>query len=334
MIKIHKFSVAPMVDKTDRHFRYFLRAFSKKSLFYTEMITAKSIIHGDKNKILDFDPIEKPLALQLAGDNVEEMVEAVKIAENWDYDEINLNIGCPSDRISGNNMGAVLMAYPFLVRDMVIEIKKITKKPVTVKHRIGIDGTGVLDGTFENKILDSYEYLKEFVSIIDEGKPDRLTIHGRIAILKGLSPKENREVPPLNYDFVYKVKKDFPHLNIELNGGIKTKEDIDTHLKNVDSVMIGREIYDNPYFLNIADSYYDVCNAPTSREEAIENILDYVDSYEKNGFNSNSIIRHLLGLYHGQKNSKLWKNSLNIQNIKKLGGKKTLIEAIKLMKHN
>ncbi len=325
-------SLAPMVDKTDRHFRYFLRGITKKTLLYTEMVSAQSIIRGDRNFILDFDPIEKPIALQLAASNVEELREAVKIAEAWDYDEINLNIGCPSDRVSGHHMGAVLMAYPCLVRDMIKAIKEETNKKVTVKHRIGIDGKGILDESFEKTLFESYEDLKNFVDIIMEAKPHRLVLHARIAILAGLSPKENREIPPIRYEEVYRLKREYPDIEIEINGGIKTEEQIKEHLSLVDAVMIGREAYDNPFFMKCIDKFYGLEENSLNREELALRMIPYIEDYEKKGYNSNAIIRHMLGLYHGVKGAKVWKNALSSPIIKKLGGKQAIIEAIKKVK--
>lgn len=325
-------SLAPMVDKTDRHFRYFLRGITKKTLLYTEMVSAQSIIKGDRNFILDFDPIEKPIALQLAASNVEELREAVKIAEAWDYDEINLNVGCPSDRVSGHHMGAVLMAYPYLVRDMIKAIKEETNKKVTVKHRIGIDGKGILDESFEKTLFESYEDLKNFVDIIMEAKPHRLVVHARIAILAGLSPKENREIPPIRYEEVYRLKREYPNVEIEINGGIKTKEQIKEHLSLVDAVMIGREAYDNPFFMKCADKFYGLEENFLNREELALRMIPYIEDYEKKGYNSNAIIRHMLGLYHGVKGAKAWKNALSSPIIKKIGGKQAIIEAIKKVK--
>lgn len=322
-------SLAPMVDKTDRHFRYFLRGITKKTLLYTEMVSAQSIIKGDRNFILDFDPIEKPIALQLAASNVEELREAVKIAEDWDYDEINLNVGCPSDRVSGHHMGAVLMAYPYLVRDMIKAIKEETNKRVTVKHRIGIDGKGILDSSFQRTLFDSYEDLKSFVDIIMEAEPHRLIVHARIAILAGLSPKENREIPPIRYDEVYKLKKDYPNVEIEINGGIKTENQIKEHLQYVDAVMIGREAYDNPYFMTSADTFYGLEEIKITREQTALRMIPYIENYERKGHNANAVIRHMLGLYHGVKGAKAWKNALSSPTIKKLGGKKAIEEALK-----
>lgn len=252
-----KISIAPMVDRTDRHFRYFLRGITKKSLLYTEMITSQAILNGDLNKLLDFNKIEKPLSLQIAGSTPDEIYEAVKLADSWDYDEVNLNVGCPSNRVSGNSMGACLMAYPELVKEMLFAMKEATNKPVTVKHRIGIDGTGILPDNISPKIINRYDDMVKFVDTISAAKIDRFTIHARIAILAGLSPRENREIPPIRYEDVYKFKKDFPHLNIDINGSIKTPDDIENHLKYVDGVMIGRASYEDPFMLRSADKFFD-----------------------------------------------------------------------------
>src|SRR5690554_5445791 len=196
-----------MVDITDRHFRYFCRLLTKKSMLYTEMITSSAIIHGDRNKLLDFDSFEKPIALQIAGCDKKEIQKAVKIAEEWDYDEINLNVGCPSDRVSGNQMGATLMAYPDLVGEIIEAMKKETKKPITVKHRIGIDGTNILPNSLPKLVFDKYEDLEYFVKVLSNVGVDHLIIHARIAILEGLSPRDNRKIPPLRYDEVYRIKE-------------------------------------------------------------------------------------------------------------------------------
>ena len=311
-IKAPKVSIAPMVDRTDRHFRYFLRGITKKSLLYTEMITAQAIIHGDLEKLLAFDKIEKPLSLQVAGCSPEDIYKAVKLAEAFDYDEINLNVGCPSDRVSGNQMGAVLMAYPELVREMILAMREGTKKPITIKHRIGIDGTGYLSDDFNNKIFDRYEDMVNFINIIEDAKLDRFTVHARVAILAGLSPKENREIPPIRYDEVYKLKKDFPHLNIEINGGIKTCDEIEEHLKYVDGVMIGRASYENPFMLRDVDKFYDrdIKNS-LSRKDIIEWVLPYIEQLEANGENPNLILKHGLELFHGVRGTRQWKQIIS-----------------------
>lgn len=308
----HKVSIAPMVDVTDKHFRYFCRLLTKKSLLYTEMVTCESIIHGDEERILGFNDIEHPLALQLAASSTEQIRKAMEKLKHWDFDEINLNAGCPSDRVSGNLMGACLMAYPELVRDMLLTIKEYTDKPVTIKHRIGIEGKNILPSTFKRTLLDSYEDMLNFINIVKEAKPSRYTIHARIAILEGLSPKENREIPPLRYDEVYRIKNEFPELNIEINGGIKTIDEIRSHLEKVDAVMIGRVARDNPILLRELDSIYDEVNPhKITRKEIIEAYIPYAELCERNGENAYYAIRHMDGLFLGKRGSKQWKQILN-----------------------
>ncbi|SFB15270.1 tRNA dihydrouridine(20/20a) synthase DusA [Clostridium frigidicarnis] len=307
-----KISIAPMVDRTDRHFRYFLRGITKKSLLYTEMITSQAILNGDLNKLLDFNKIEKPLSLQIAGSTPDEIYEAVKLADSWDYDEVNLNVGCPSNRVSGNSMGACLMAYPELVKEMLFAMKEATNKPVTVKHRIGIDGTGILPDNISPKIINRYDNMVKFVDTISAAKIDRFTIHARIAILKGLSPRENREIPPIRYEDVYKFKKDFPHLNIDINGSIKTPDDIENHLKYVDGVMIGRASYEDPFMLRSADKFFDSnLDSNISRADIINWVLPYVEDLENKGENPNLILKHTLALFFNEKGTKQWKQLIS-----------------------
>lgn len=327
-----KVSIAPMIDRTDRHFRYFTRLITKKALLYTEMVTAQAIIHGDRKRILDFDPLEKPLALQVAGCNTKEIYEAVKIAEEWDYDEINLNVGCPSDRVSGNMMGAVLMAYPELVAEMIESIRKITKKPVTIKHRIGIEGKGILPETFEKTLFDQYEDMVHFVNIIEKVGVDRLIVHARIAILAGLSPKENREIPPLRYDEVYRLKQDFPHLNIEINGGIKTISEIEEHLKKVDGVMLGRVAYENPFLLAEVDKFFENGKINNiSRREIIEGFIPYIEKIEKEGCSSIMSMQHGLNLFFEQRGSRKWKQIVSPPWAKGTSGKELLEKALRVL---
>lgn len=307
-----KISIAPMVDRSDKHFRYFLRGITKKSLLYTEMITSQAILNGDLEKLLSFNKIEKPLSLQIAGSTPEDIYKATKLANSFDYDEFNLNVGCPSDRVSGNNMGASLMAYPELVKEMLIAMKEATTKPVTIKHRIGIDGTNVIPNSCSNKIINNYDDMVKFINIISDAKLDRFTIHARIAILNGLSPKENREVPPLKYEDVYKLKSQFPHLNIEINGGIKTAEDIQKHLQYVDGVMIGRVSYENPFMLKCADKFFDNASDDNiSRIDIIKWILPYVEDLESKGENPNLILKHALALFFNEKGTKRWKQLIS-----------------------
>ena len=303
-------SVAPMVDKTDRHFRNFVRMINKDVQLYTEMITAQAIINGDLEYLLGFEEIQHPIVLQIAATNPEEAFEAVKRAEDYNYDEINLNVGCPSDRVSGNMMGAYLMAFPELVGDIVTAMKKATKKPISIKHRIGIDGKKVLPDSFERTLIDKYEDMLNFVNITEKAGVNKFIVHSRIAILAGLDPKQNREIPPLRHEEVYRLKKEKPNLHIEINGGIKTIEQIDEHLKYVDSVMIGREIYDNPMILTEFGKYYgNIINI--SRKEIIEKIIEYSKKLEEKGIRPHLFLMHTQGLFHGVRGSKFWKREIN-----------------------
>lgn len=276
------------------------------------MITSSAIIHGDRNKILDFHPYEKPISLQIAGCDKKEIAEAVKIAEDWNYDEINLNVGCPSDRVSGNQMGAALMAYPEEVAEIVVAMKRETNKPVTVKHRIGIDGTNVLPGSLSRVVYDKYEDLEYFVKVLAEAGVKHFIIHARIAILEGLSPKENREIPPLRYEDVYRIKESFPDLFIEINGGIKTIEAIKEHLNYVDGVMLGRAAYENPFILAEVDQFVEGGKVNNiSRREVIEELIAYVEKFgqdQKMGYNA---LKNTLGLFHNKRGSKLWRQIIN-----------------------
>ncbi|WP_435308628.1 tRNA dihydrouridine(20/20a) synthase DusA [Sebaldella termitidis] len=309
-------SVAPMVDKTDRYFRNFVRMINKDVLLYTEMVTAQAIIHGDLERILGFDEAEHPIALQIAATTPEDAYKAVKTAENYAYDEINLNVGCPSDRVSGNMMGACLMAYPELVLDILKAIKEATGKAVTIKHRIGIDGKGILSDNAEKTLFDKYEDMLNFINIIEKAGADRYTVHARIAVLAGLDPKQNREVPPLRYDEVYRLKAEKPYMQIEINGGIKTKKDITEHLKYVDGVMIGREFYDNPMLLAEVNSFYNNGEENISRYEVLEKMIPYLEKMEMNNERTHLFLRHTLGLFHNVKGSKYWKNNISSQNLK------------------
>lgn len=306
----NKISVAPMVDRTDKHFRNFIRMINKDVLMYTEMITAQAIINGDLDYILGFDKIENPIVLQIAATNPEDAYKAVKIAEKYDYDEINLNVGCPSDRVSGNMMGASLMAYPEKVAKILEAMKAATKKTVSIKHRIGIDGRKILPDVLSKKVFDTYEDMKNFVEIIKKVGIKKFIIHARIAVLAGLDTKQNREVPPLRYDEVYKIKKEIPDLYVEINGGIKTVEQIDNHLKEVDAVMIGRQIYDNPMILTKFGKYYGK-KIEVTREEIIERMIKYVEKMELEGIRPHLFLRHTHGLFFGQRGSKFWKRAIN-----------------------
>ncbi len=295
----HLLSIAPMMDYTDRHFRYIMRRLTMYTLLYTEMITSQALIHGDRHKLLDFSPEEKPVALQLGGDNPKQLAECARLGEDWGYDEINLNVGCPSNRVQEGHFGACLMAQPELVAACVAAMKAAVKIPVTVKHRIGIDDR------------DSYEDLANFVRIVSEAGCDRFIVHARKAWLQGLSPKENREIPPLRYEDVYRLKQEFPHLTIVINGGIKTLPEIKQHLQKVDGVMIGRAAIDNPYlFASVDQEIYGVNRPVATREEIVESLYDYIDYWTGQKVKLNTITRHLLNIFAGQPGSKVWKRHL------------------------
>ncbi len=292
-------SVAPMMDRSDRHFRYLVRLITRHTLLYTEMITTGAILRGDRSLLLDYSPEEKPLVLQLGGDNPEQLAECARIAQDWGYDQVNLNVGCPSPRVQEGNFGACLMLDPFLVAKAVKAMKQAVKIPVTVKHRLGVDER------------DSYQDLVAFVQIVAAEGCDRFTVHARKAWLKGLSPKENRTIPPLRYDWVYRLKQEFPNLDIEINGGIREFSSIQEHLRAVDAVMIGRAAYDNPYLLARVDRdiYGDRSTAPT-RQEVVQKMLPYIASQLQTGVKLNSITRHLLNLFTHTPGSKAWKRHI------------------------
>ena len=255
-------SIAPMMEWTDRHDRYFLRLISKHAVLYTEMVTTGAILHGDHPRYLRFDSSEHPVAVQLGGSNPAELAECAKICEEFGYDEINLNVGCPSDRVQMGKIGACLMAEPELVAECVGAMNNVVNIPVTVKHRIGIDD------------FDSYDFLIKFVETVHQGGCDTFIVHARKAILSGLSPKQNREIPPLHYDVVYRLKQDYPHLEVILNGGVTSLEQAELHTKHVDGVMIGREAYHNPYMLSDVDSRFYADNRETlSRKQIVEALI-------------------------------------------------------------
>ena len=306
----NKISIAPMVDRTDRNFRNFVRMINKDVLLYTEMITAQAILNGDLEYILGFDEVEHPIVLQIAATNPKEAYEAIKIAEKYNYDEINLNVGCPSDRVSGNMMGAYLMAFPKEVANIMKAMKDATGKPVSIKHRIGIDGKNILPDTFERTLLDKYEDMMNFINITKNTGVNKYIIHARIAILAGLDPKQNRSVPPLRYDEVYRVKNENPDLHIEINGGIKSVKEIDEHLKYVDSAMLGREIYDNPMILTEFGKYYGK-EINIIRKEIIEKMIYYVENMEKQNLRPHLFLMHTHGLFHNVRGSKAWKRMIN-----------------------
>jgi tRNA-dihydrouridine synthase A len=293
-------SIAPMLDWTDRHDRYFLRLISSKALLYTEMVTTGAILFGDEARHLSFDPAEQPVALQLGGSNAADLAKCAAIGERYGYQEINLNVGCPSDRVQNGRFGACLMAEPNTVADCIKAMKDTTALPVTVKNRIGIDD------------LDSYQHLVDFIGTVTAAGCKTFIIHARKAWLTGLSPKENRTIPPLDYPRVYQLKKDFPDLEIIINGGITTLEEIDVHLDHVDGVMIGREAYQNPYFLAAIDNrYYELSDESPERQDIIQNMLPYIDREMKKGVPLKSITRHMLGLFQGRPGAKAWRRHIS-----------------------
>ena len=288
-----------MMDCTDRHDRFFLRLMSKNVMLYTEMVATKSAIHGDRKKILSYSPEEKPLALQVGGSNKEELAEVAKIAEDMGYDEININLGCPSKKVQKNMFGACLMKEPDLVAECINAMVKSCNIPVTAKTRIGFDD------------VESFEYLNSFIHKMRDAGAKTFILHARKAMLTGLSPKQNLNIPKLNYNMVYEVKKQNPDLEIIINGGISKVGEINNHLKHCDGVMIGRSIYQNPYSLvEIEKEIFNTEVNPT-REQVAEQLLEYVEKEVKLGTKVNHIMRHTVGLYHGQIGSKEWKRYLS-----------------------
>lgn len=312
-----KISIAPMVDKSHRHFRYFCRIMNKEALLYTEMVTAQAILNGDLDKILYFREEEGPVALQIAASNAEDAYKALKLAEEFNYTEINLNCGCPSDRVSGNLMGAALMSDKNLVYEILSAMKEATNKPITIKHRIGIDGTGVIDDCNNKIIMEGYEDLLDFLDTVSKAKPDRYTVHARSAILKGLSPKDNREIPPLDYEMVYKLKKDFNYLNIEINGGFKTLDSIKDALTKVDGVMIGRASYEDCYLLANLNKLNDENIKPLSRGDIIKAYISYVEEELEKGSNVHSLAAPIQSLFQGQPGSRKFKQLISSSNVKR-----------------
>lgn len=293
-------SIAPMMDCTDRHDRYFLRLIAPHVLLYTEMLTTGALIYGDFKKFLAFDPLEHPVALQLGGSDPKQLAHCARLGESFGYDEINLNVGCPSDRVKSGKFGACLMLQPELVAECISAMAASVKIPVTVKCRIGVDEK------------DSYEELNHFIQLIAKAGCNVFIIHARKAWLNGLSPKENREIPPLKYDVVKQIKKDFPNLKIIINGGIKNLQTIDELLQHVDGVMIGREAYANPYFLASIEQKYFASEAHAlTREEVIYKMIPYIENQLKNNIKLSSITRHILGLFHSQPGGRLWRRFLS-----------------------
>ena len=289
-----------MMDWTDRHCRSFHRILTRHTWLYTEMVTTGALLHGDVARHLAFTPAEAPVALQLGGSEPADLARSAKLGEQWGYNEINLNCGCPSERVQRGAFGACLMNEPQLVADGVKAMRDAVSIPVTVKHRIGVDA------------VEDYAYVRDFVGTVADAGCEVFIVHARNAILKGLSPKENREIPPLKYEYAYQLKRDFPHLEISINGGIKTLDEVEEHLKHVDGVMLGREAYHNPYVLAGVDSRFYGADTPAlSREEAEASFIDYARQEMARGTFLGGITRHALGLYRGVAGARGWRRVLS-----------------------
>ena len=312
----NKVSIAPMMDWTDRHCRYFLRLLSPSARLYTEMVTAAAVRHGDREKLLAYHPDEHPLALQLGGSDPSMMAEAAEVAAGFGYDEININVGCPSDRVQSGQFGACLMARPDIVADCFDAMQAKVDVPVTVKTRIGIDDQ------------DSEAFLWQFVEALVAAGCRKFIVHARIAILDGLSPKENRDVPPLNYERVYRLKAAYPSLEIVLNGGIKTVDDVDRALKQVDGAMIGRQAYHHPYLIAELEKHFDPDFQLPNRTELVERMLSYIDVELANGEKLGRITRHMLGLFSGQPGARSWRRNLSEHAWKSGAGTDVLLRAL------
>ncbi len=295
----HRFAVAPMLDWTDRHCRYFLRQLSEETVLYTEMVTTGAILHG-KGDYLAFDDAEHPIVLQLGGSEPDAMAKCALIAQQRGYDEVNINVGCPSDRVKNGSFGACLMSTPEVVSDCVDAMKSVVDIPISVKCRIGIDE------------MDEEQGLFEFVDKIRHAGCKHFIVHARKAWLQGLSPKQNRDIPPLNYARVYNLKKQFPDLEISINGGIKSLDDVGQHLEHVDGVMLGREVYTNPFILADVDQriFSNRDNPPKTREHVVNQMTEYTERQLSKGAKVWFIARHMLGLFHGQAGGKIWRRFL------------------------
>jgi tRNA-dihydrouridine synthase A len=306
-----------MMDWTDRHCRYFHRLLTKHARLYTEMVTTGALIHGDKARHLEFNHEEHPIALQLGGSDATDLATAAKLGQEWGYDEINLNCGCPSERVQRGSFGACLMAEPKLVADCVKAMVDAVTVPVTVKHRIGIDAN------------ESYDFVRDFVGTVSEAGCNVFIAHARNAILKGLSPKENREKPPLKYDYVYQLKKDFPALTIVLNGGVNTSQEMHEHLRHIDGVMIGREAYHNPYWLSTWDhTFFDGALNFCEREDIEATMESYIarNVAQNKDFHVHNVRRHMVGLYKGLPGARAWRRKITGNDIERVAQALALTE--------
>ena len=318
----HRFCVAPMMDWTDRHCRVFHRRLTKHALLYTEMVTADAVIHGDRDRLLGFSDEEHPIALQLGGSDPAKLAKAARIGADYGYDEINLNVGCPSDRVQEGRFGACLMAEPELVADCVSAMRESQPARVTVKCRIGIDDQDTESG------------LQRFIDVVAAAGCRLFVVHARKAWLKGLSPKENREVPPLDYHRVHRLKANRPDLTIVLNGGIESVDDARRHLEHVDGVMLGRAAYQNPYLLADVDrAIFGVASETPTRGEALSEMLPYAGRHISAGGRLSNITRHVLGLYHGQPRGRAFRRVLSERAIQASATADVLSDAIALAEH-
>jgi tRNA-dihydrouridine synthase A len=317
----HRLCVAPMMDWTDRHCRYFLRLVSPRARLYTEMITTGALQFGNVPRHLDFDPAEHPLALQLGGSDPHSLAYCARLAEAWGYDEINLNVGCPSERVQTGSFGACLMAEPALVADCVRAMRDAVALPVTVKHRTGVDA------------IEDYAFVRDFVGTVAQAGAGAFMVHARNAILKGLSPKENRELPPLKYHYVHQLKRDFPGLTIVINGGVTTHAAIAQQLEHVDGVMLGRTAYHNPWVLAGAESYVfgEAGGLPRerSRREVVEALVPYAQAQLEQGVALRAIARHVLGLYHGAPGARAWRRMLSDAVLLQSAGPELFLRALR-----
>ncbi|WP_426750453.1 tRNA dihydrouridine(20/20a) synthase DusA [Myxococcus sp. Y35] len=310
-------SVAPMMDWTDRNCRYFHRQLSRHTLLYTEMVTTGAVLHGDRERLLGYDAAEHPVALQLGGSEPAALAESARIGEQWGYDEINLNVGCPSDRVQSGRFGACLMAEPDLVARLVGAMREAVSIPVTVKSRIAIDD------------LEEWPTLEGFVRKVSAVGCTRFIVHARKAWLQGLSPKENRDVPPLRYELVHRLKAEFPHLDISINGGIKTLDAAAEQLRHVDGVMMGRAPYENPYLLAEADRRFFGATTPVpQRHEVVEAMLPYIEKARGRGAPLSAVTRHMLGLFQGLPGARAWRRHLSENAHKPGAGPEVVVAAL------
>lgn len=314
------FAVAPMLDWTDRHCRYFHRLISERALLYTEMVTTGALLHGDPHRFLQFNAAEHPVAFQLGGSDPKDLAVCAKMIEGYGYDEVNLNVGCPSDRVQNGRFGACLMAEPELVSECVAAMRQVVDIPVTVKSRIGIDER------------DSYEELLHFIATVADAGCRTFIVHARKAWLSGLSPKQNREVPPLRYDMVYQLKNDLSMLEIILNGGVTTLNQAEEVLKHVDGIMMGREAYHNPYILADVDRrFFAEPYEPRSRQEILTSLIPYIQQQLKAGARLNNITRHILGLFHGVPGARGWRRHISENVGKPDADENVILDALKFI---